>query len=348
MFVILQEHLKQSDHSFVFRLQVADDSTLYGCCVLVEEIIGKPSGLISMVSREQPTQFARSRHVLTTRRCYCILSRLPFFELHFGILNSIFMEERLQRLTKGIGYLDLESPEIYTEEANNTLSNERLNETKVASDIEDTIKTNLFLKHQNSEEKLIRTDNLGGPLVNESMASNFDEDSPICDTKDGKFIEQTQKEERGLADPVLSFLGSHPYETSESSSSFGSSFSEDRHFRNEDNDSERDRASFSDREEACSHSEILEWAKANSNGSLQLLCEYYHSLCPSRGSTLFFHPLEHLHPIKYQRPDETVLHLSGSTIDLRSCNTSLELSEAHSALMAEEEAYALFSSLRLV
>ncbi|KAG0489144.1 hypothetical protein HPP92_007955 [Vanilla planifolia] len=32
-----QEHIKQSDLSFVFRLQVADDSSLYGCCVLVEE-----------------------------------------------------------------------------------------------------------------------------------------------------------------------------------------------------------------------------------------------------------------------------------------------------------------------
>ncbi|MFS8001959.1 hypothetical protein Hanom_Chr13g01196461 [Helianthus anomalus] len=28
-----------------------------------------------------------SRHILTTRRCYCILTRLPFFELHFGVLN---------------------------------------------------------------------------------------------------------------------------------------------------------------------------------------------------------------------------------------------------------------------
>ncbi|KAL7604546.1 hypothetical protein Lser_V15G16995 [Lactuca serriola] len=38
----------------------------------------------------------------TTRRCYCILTRLPFFELHFGVLN------RLDRLTKSIGELDLD------------------------------------------------------------------------------------------------------------------------------------------------------------------------------------------------------------------------------------------------
>lgn len=66
--------------------QVADDSTLYGCCVLVDELIQRPSGLISMISDKQ---FAPplSRQILTTRRCYCILSRLPFFELHFGVLN---------------------------------------------------------------------------------------------------------------------------------------------------------------------------------------------------------------------------------------------------------------------
>ncbi|GAB4838027.1 hypothetical protein Ancab_027554 [Ancistrocladus abbreviatus] len=36
-----QEHLKQSNLSFVFRLQAADNSTLYGCCVLVEELVQK-------------------------------------------------------------------------------------------------------------------------------------------------------------------------------------------------------------------------------------------------------------------------------------------------------------------
>ncbi|MBA0622303.1 hypothetical protein Godav_007858, partial [Gossypium davidsonii] len=66
---------------------VADNSTLYGCCVLVEEIVQKPSGLLSLISDRQPAYPSLSRYVMTTRRCYCILSRLPFFELHFGVLN---------------------------------------------------------------------------------------------------------------------------------------------------------------------------------------------------------------------------------------------------------------------
>ncbi|KAK7301600.1 hypothetical protein RJT34_12467 [Clitoria ternatea] len=42
-------------------------------------------------------------------------------------------------------------------------------------------------------------------------------------------------------------------------------------------------------------------------------------LSPIRGSAVRFHPLEHPHPLEYYRPDETVLHLPGSTIDLKSC-----------------------------
>lgn len=42
---------------------------------------------------------------------------------------------------------------------------------------------------------------------------------------------------------------------------------------------------------------------------------------------LRFHPLEHLHPLEFHRPDKTVLHSAGSTIDLRSCSSSLEFVE---------------------
>ncbi|CAK8563990.1 unnamed protein product [Lathyrus sativus] len=103
-----QEHLKQMDLSFVFRLQGSDNSTLYGCCVLVEELVQKPSGLLSLISDKQPSYSSLRRYVLTTQRCYCILSRLPFFELHFGVLNSIFTQERLEKLTKSVEDSNLE------------------------------------------------------------------------------------------------------------------------------------------------------------------------------------------------------------------------------------------------
>ena len=67
--------------------------------------------------------------------------------------------------------------------------------------------------------------------------------------------------------------------------------------------------------------------QANNHGSLQVISEYYHLHCPARGSTITFHPLEHLHPLEFHRPDEKVLHIGGSTIDLKSCSSSLELAE---------------------
>lgn len=74
---------------------------------------------------------------------------------------------------------------------------------------------------------------------------------------------------------------------------------------------------------------IIHYFQANNHGSLQIICEYYRLCLPARGSTIKFHPLEHLHPLEFHRPDETVLHIAGSTIDFTSCSTSLELAEVH-------------------
>ncbi|KAK9274509.1 hypothetical protein L1049_021758 [Liquidambar formosana] len=366
-----QEHLKQSDLSFVFRLQVADDSTLYGCCVLVEEIVQKPSGLISMISDKQPCCSPRSRHILTTRRCYCILSRLPFFDLHFGVLNSIFTEERLERLTKGIGFLDLESPEGYSKEEFLELeekSDDVSLKHKAAEDMlngtEDVSKFILVDStprrvtddgnhqvHQIVEGDLSKNgivDNAVVPIDPETEMPTAKRESGVeiqsseaCDIYVDDFMTNKQNVERRLPNAVCPLLRYHQYESSESSSSFQGSPCEDRNFRSDVDETEIEEASFSGQEYSSDQSDILEWAKANNHGSLQIICEYYRLRCPARGSTLMFHPLEHLHPLEFHRPDETVLHIAGSTIDLRSCSTSLELAEAHSALSVEEEATAL-------
>ncbi|XP_039071599.1 uncharacterized protein LOC120218778 isoform X2 [Hibiscus syriacus] len=299
--LLSQEHLNQSDLSFVFRLQVADNSTLYGCCVLVEEIVQKPSGLLSLISDRQPAYPSRSRYVMTTRRCYCILSRLPCFELHFGVLNSIFDEERLERLTKSLGDIDLELSESYSNEA-------------------------------------IIDDALTDQGALEDMQNAMTED---CDTDVDEFTTNKQTAERHLPNAVLPFLRYYQYESSESSCSFQGSPCDDRNLRNDVDDTETEEASISGQEDSSDHLDILEWAKVNNHGSLQILCEYYRLRCPGRGSKLRFHPLEHLHPLEYHRPDEQVLRIAGSTIDLRSCSTSLEFAEAHTALLAEEEATAL-------
>lgn len=367
--LIGQEHLKQSDLSFVFRLQVADDSTLYGCCVLVEELVQKSSGLISMISDKQPFCSSLSRHTLTTRRCYCILSRLPFFELHFGVLNSILTEERLERLTKGIAALDLESKGHYSNEEDlEEKSDNLVTQHKDAEDMLSGITEICPLSSRDSTLGRVSDDGnhlqhqiIEGKfsLVNKDLNDNavaqvdLESENPtaktdprdaikvpeVCDTCSDDLMTNKQTVERRLPSAVLPLLR-YQYESSESSSSFQGSPSEDRNFRSDIDETETEEASFSGQDDSSDHSDILEWAKASNKGSLQIICEYYRLHCPARGSTTTFHPLEHLHPLEFHRPDETVLHIAGSTIDLRSCSTSLELAEAHSALLVEEEATA--------
>ncbi|XP_060190142.1 uncharacterized protein LOC132619210 isoform X3 [Lycium barbarum] len=363
-----QEHLKQNDLSFVFRLQVADNSTLYGCCVLVEEMVQKPSGLLSMISDVQNTSLGISRQILTTRRCYCILSRLPFFDLHFGVLNSIFTEERLERLTKQVGDLDFDSLVIDDEEENlgeNTPSRS-LEETNqyvlngivespqpITADsvISGTVDDKSQLEYRVAEGDVLSkkdgTDNKACTADNDIDFANKESilGRQVPEASDNSTDDNKQLVEKGVPNAVLPLLRYHQCESSESSSSFGYSFqgspSEDRHFRSDFDETETEEASFSGQDDSSQHSDIVEWAKANKHGSLQILCEYYKLKCPARGSTIKFHPLDHLHPLEYYRPDEELLHFAGSTIDLKSCSTSLELAEAHNALMVEEEATAL-------
>ncbi|XP_030448297.1 uncharacterized protein LOC115671009 isoform X1 [Syzygium oleosum] len=362
-----QEHLKQSDLSFVFRLQVADDSTLYGCCVLVDELLQRPSGLISMISDKQ-LRPSLSRHILTTRRCYCIISRLPFFELHFRVLNSIFTEERLERLTKGIVDFTMEYSEGNIEEK---FPEEKLDGMSLKhGDAEDVInessgvselgfgnsepqivsgdvnhiecqihEAESSLPSKGSDDKVTTTDNEAEESMTRKEATAITAES--CDAYADDFVTNKQTPEKRLPNSVLPLLRYYHYESSESSSSFQGSPIDDRNFRSDIDDTETEEASISGQEDTSDHTDILEWAKANSYGLLQIVCEYYKLRYPARGSTVRFHPLEHLHPVEYHRPNETVLRIAGSTIDLRSCNTSLERAEAHNALLVEEEATAL-------
>ncbi|XP_022636172.1 uncharacterized protein LOC106762261 isoform X2 [Vigna radiata var. radiata] len=315
-----QEHLKQRDLSFVFRLQGADNSTLYGCCVLVEELVQKPSGLLSLISdkRSSYSPLKRERHILTTQRCYCILSRLPFFELHFGVLNSIFMQERLDRLTKSIGDLDLEYVEDscgqdnFGEDSECMLVNDRL------EDRHDDSPTVSQSSLRNSSLEIIEGDsnypkkeivnvelhifndrvNDGNDVpcdlakdkktVNEESAPTNAED---CDLYGDAFVTNKQSEDRRLPNAILPLLRYCQYESSESSCSFQGSPCDDRNFRSDADDTETEEASFSGQEDLNDLNGILEWAKANNCGLLQII--------------------------------------------------SLEFAEAHNSLLAEEEATAL-------
>ncbi|GMH23325.1 hypothetical protein Nepgr_025168 [Nepenthes gracilis] len=365
-----QEQLKHSDLSFVFRLQVADNSTLYGCCVLVEEIVQHPSRLISMISDGQPLSSSLGRHIITTRRCYCILSRLPFFELHFGVLNSIFTEERLELLTKRISAFDFETLDKDSEVEEGSEENsyavslkhvmeDGLNETVRIDQSSSSDSTServgdggSYLVHMDVGENYTSfkggVDHCHTPIIpkidillSEKEAAAGVLNSLACDINADNFSTGKQTLEKTMPDAFSPLLRYQQYESSESSSSFQGSPHENRHFRSDDDEADTEEASSSGQEDFTEHNDILEWAKAHNHGSLQIICQYYQLACPIRGSTLTFQPVDHLQPLEFHRPDVRALRISDSSIDLRSCTTSLEMVEVHNALLAEEEATAL-------
>ncbi|KNA07225.1 hypothetical protein SOVF_173800 [Spinacia oleracea] len=398
-----QEHLKQTELSFVFRLQQgADSSTLYGCCILMEELVDKPSRLISMISESQPVRSCLGRYIFTTKRCYCILSRVPFFNLHFGVLQSIFMEERLERLTKSISVLDLEMPDTFQtvegleengldlEVADTVQTVEGLEENGLDLEVSDTVQTvdgseengGMPTKHVSEDET---NETLGSPQSSgttastrvtdvgslEETSSSFRDDSQDTDdslttksyetdnlasdkepavtiqnseVSDANFDNSVTSKptmEKSTTGAVLPLLRYPQFESSEPSCSGQGSPSEERQLRSENDETDIKETSISSQEDFSSHVDILEWAKANNHGSLQIICEYYNVDFPPRGSSIVFHPLEYLHPLEFHRPTERAMDVSGSPLDLRSCRTSLERVEVLNTFIAEEEATSL-------
>ncbi|XP_076905830.1 uncharacterized protein LOC143561715, partial [Bidens hawaiensis] len=324
-----QEHLKQSDLSFVFRLQGADDSILYGCCLVADELVQKPSKLISMMSDGEPVRAASSRCILTTRRCYCILTRLPFFDLHFGVLNRFVIYDlikiiffhllylhvvlliRLERLRQSISGLDLDSS---VEDVHEEYLDDKTCDTPAENGAKGMLNGSAEPVQSNGHNSSTETATNGQSL----MLTTADQLKGIYQMQFCLFyVFKTM-----IAQNLLQVFRAH----------------QDRNIRSELDLAEMDEASFSSQEDN-ELDEILEWAKANSHGSLQIICEYYRLHIPERGSTIKFHPLEHLHPLQFHRPEETVSHITGS--DLASHNTDIEIAEAHSALALDEEATAM-------
>lgn len=95
-----QSHQNRDDHSFVFLIRVADNAVLYGVCVFVPEMVQRAPAFLSMNSELSPRRSPRGRFLISAPRCYCLLTRLPYFDLHFEVLNSIIAQERLDRITE--------------------------------------------------------------------------------------------------------------------------------------------------------------------------------------------------------------------------------------------------------
>lgn len=101
-----QPYLHDSNHSYVFRL-TSDTTIIYGICISKMDILeGQYKGTTNIWSKfgntstQLDNQNINTSDILAGPRCYCLLSKQPFFRLHFEVLLSILAQERIYKLTQ--------------------------------------------------------------------------------------------------------------------------------------------------------------------------------------------------------------------------------------------------------
>uniref|UniRef100_A0A0E0NLN0 UDENN domain-containing protein n=1 Tax=Oryza rufipogon TaxID=4529 RepID=A0A0E0NLN0_ORYRU len=380
-----QEQLKESNQSFVFRLQSF-------ALPPFRSALSRSGSLILVY------------HFLNTK-CFkisgwgylyaiLIFSLMPLL-LHMTFTNSILMEERLEWLTDGVSLLTSLSPEetceddvvcegteLATEKQyfdGHAVDLEKSSESSVGVCSKELSDTDSSSECRDNQLDLNCKEVQQECVVQDDLVTGT---APQCDTlerPDNCLSEDTTADQSGIElheldsvpvilkesdttencgyslqddvndeqldifvnDTILPLMRSRLCEGSELSPGSQDSPSEGINFRSDSHESDLEEPSSIGHGDLVGHNNISQWAKAKKYGSLQVVSQYYQLQCPARGSSLTFHPLDHLHPLRFHRPGETVLHIAGSTIDLRSCDTSLEVAEMRNALFAEEESTAL-------
>eukprot|EP01026_Neomeris_dumetosa_P023667 TRINITY_DN2000_c1_g1_i1.p1 TRINITY_DN2000_c1_g1~~TRINITY_DN2000_c1_g1_i1.p1 ORF type:complete len:486 (-),score=37.31 TRINITY_DN2000_c1_g1_i1:354-1595(-) len=97
--------------AFVFMFQSGDDLPVYGICCYAEEMLHRPPPLAKEAFPECTAPVSRYR--LTAPRCYCLISKYPFFEWHFKVLGMIMSVQRLEHIENFMQELTL-LPQIET------------------------------------------------------------------------------------------------------------------------------------------------------------------------------------------------------------------------------------------
>ncbi|XP_022029126.1 uncharacterized protein LOC110930196 [Helianthus annuus] len=263
-----QDHLSRDDLSFIFSLKVADNATLYGVCLHTQEFVQRPPGMLGVASSLPRVPGHGSPFLITAPRCYCLLTRVPFFELHFDMLNGIVAQERLSRITQFVSEVSLDhvpSSSIKVNNQEDECACQQRSWMDSAIPVEGTLALRL-----NSPSKL-------------------ETRSPTCDASENRRECLGQMHDSmSIEACVVPVNGSlERIQTS------GPLFSSVRGVVTEDEDGVL----------SCSETSktIMEWAKENKNEMLQIVCGYHALPVPSYGGKVHFKPLEHLHAIEYYR-----------------------------------------------
>ncbi|KAJ6821588.1 uncharacterized protein M6B38_391805 [Iris pallida] len=358
-----QEHLARDDVSFIFSLKVSDNATLYGVCLHVQEIVQRAPGILGDVSPLTNSSCKPSRFLVSAPRCYCILTSVPFFELHYEMLNSIVAQERLDRITQFVSEMTLKEsisrgPTGSDQNDENSYFPNFQSSTSwmgYAIPVDSVLGLTSCSASLSSDREL--PPNLSRQLETHSpecaspseasdishtreldrdyrkSAGQVDDYSSAASSRSDSFERASGSFENCQASPDVGTICSSVSRRLERVASLESVYSSVRGVGSDDDDDD-----LSSKHEVAGDEKVMEWAKVHNNEPLQIVCGYHSLPLPPRGSEVIFHPLEHLQPIKYCRPGVSSLDLGTSGID--PC-TSTAVNEVNAQLAAAEEALAL-------
>ncbi|KAE8774946.1 DENN domain-containing protein 5B [Hordeum vulgare] len=364
-----QEHLCRDDLSFIFFLKVSDNAPLYGVCLHVQEIVQRAPGILGAVSPLNQTSYKPSRFLVSAPRCYCLLTRVPFFELHYEMLNSIISQERLERITQFASEIALAGPVP------------RSLREQLQDQSDGDFESPNGLSYNDWTEYAVPINSISGLVSSPGLTSerdapsylfrNWEPNSPesisASETSDSSYAKEPEKEgrhsfqqyedcisqnmesrcdsfgrasstyENGQTSPDLLSMHSATSTRLERTPSMESLHSS---VKGAGSDEEDDEVNVKN-ESGVDDGKVLGWAKAHNNEPLQIVCGYHTLPLPPHGGEIVFQPLEHLQPVKYSRPGLSSLGLGDTNLDndLNSAETNLVIMNAR--LVAAEEALAL-------
>ncbi|XP_052211443.1 uncharacterized protein LOC127814175 isoform X2 [Diospyros lotus] len=361
-----QEHLSRDDLSFIFSLKVAGNATLYGVCLHVQEIVQRAPTIFGAASPIPQSSRGFSRFLVAAPRCYCVLTRVPFFELHYEMLNSIIAQDRLNRITQVVSEMSLIDYVPSGEKVLNPMNGNIDSPYDISSTdwMGSAIPIGNVLAHTAAAAGIILDDEVPSSSSRwESLSPESGSGSETPDHfqtrevgKDGRknlhyFDDSASEASENRSDGLDRTNGSYdngqtpmelgPYtrrrsRTLDHLESPESLFSPVRSIGSEDEDDEI----ILSREKEAGDEIIMEWARDNKNDMLQIVCGYHAMPIPAWGSEIVFQPLEHLQAIEYGRPQLSALGLSEKFLEQK-FQLSPGAAEVNLKLAGAEEALAL-------
>ncbi|XP_071720630.1 uncharacterized protein [Rutidosis leptorrhynchoides] len=322
-----QEHLSRDDLSFIFSLKVADNATLYGVCLHTQEFVHRPPGMLGAGSSLPRAPGRGSRFLITAPRCYCLLTRVPFFELHYDMLNSIVAQERLNRITKFISILNQipSSPKLENQQEDKYTGSpsKRTSWTDYAIPVDDPLTLSVSSPTLNSPSKRgtgspskrgtgspskhgtgspskrgtgsPSKHGTGSPNVRRRELHSHDDYNDASE-KQWEYLGKVHDDYNSIRKTCIEACVFPTKRTLERIGSSGPLFSSVRGIVTEDEDEE---LCCSDKDVTTKM--IMEWAKEHKNELLQIVCSYHALPVPSYGGKVHFKPLDHLQAIEYYR-----------------------------------------------